>query len=130
MLKKNIDKLGSINDIVKVKEAIRQRIIYCRKGHGTPCFCSQFEADRKGKDKDGVAVEGRKGAGTGSPGENFCGFMHDPVKANEEGKLFGSVTPAQIAEALAKEGYPVDKEMIKIRQSYKSLRCFLMSRLP
>ena len=42
-----------------------------------------------------------------------------PVRANEEGKLFGSVTPAQIAEALAKEGYPVDKEMVKLDNPIK-----------
>jgi large subunit ribosomal protein L9 len=36
------------------------------------------------------------------------------AKANEEGKLFGSVTSAHIAEALAKEGYPVESEKVKL----------------
>ncbi|NUO07434.1 MAG: 50S ribosomal protein L9 [Candidatus Brocadia sp.] len=34
------------------------------------------------------------------------------AKANEEGRLFGSVTAVHIADALAKEGYPVDKETV------------------
>ena len=35
-----------------------------------------------------------------------------PVKANEKGKIFGRVTTAQIAEALAKQGLEIDKRII------------------
>ena len=37
-----------------------------------------------------------------------------PVKANEDGKIFGTVTTAQVAEALAAQGFEVDKKIITI----------------
>ncbi len=36
------------------------------------------------------------------------------VKANEDGKIFGTVTTAEIAEALEKQGLNVDKKIITI----------------
>ena len=36
------------------------------------------------------------------------------VKANEDGKIFGTITTAQVAEALAAQGIEVDKKVISI----------------
>jgi large subunit ribosomal protein L9 len=38
------------------------------------------------------------------------------AKAGESGKIFGSVTTIQIAEALNKAGYPVDRRSIEINE--------------
>lgn len=43
------------------------------------------------------------------------------VKAGEEGRLFGSVTSADIAQALAKQGIKVDKKKIELGDYIKSL---------
>lgn len=43
------------------------------------------------------------------------------VLAGEEGKLFGSVTSADIAERLAKKGVPVDKRTIELEEPIKQL---------
>ena len=44
------------------------------------------------------------------------------VKAGEKGKIFGSVTTAQLAEAIEKSGHKVDKRYIKIKgESIKNL---------
>ena len=37
-----------------------------------------------------------------------------PAKANEDGKIFGTVTTAQIAEALEAQGLNVDKKIITV----------------
>jgi len=42
-------------------------------------------------------------------------------KAGEENKLFGSVTKEDIAEALSKKGFSIDKKMIDIPQPIKLL---------
>jgi large subunit ribosomal protein L9 len=42
-------------------------------------------------------------------------------KAGEEGKLFGSVTASDIAEALAARGFEVDRRRIELDQPIKSL---------
>jgi len=36
------------------------------------------------------------------------------AKANEDGKIFGAITTAQISEALAKAGFEVDKRVITV----------------
>jgi len=43
------------------------------------------------------------------------------VKAGEKGRIFGSVTNAEIANALNEQGYSVDKRMILLNENIKSL---------
>ncbi len=38
------------------------------------------------------------------------------AKAGESGKIFGSVTTIQIAEALQKAGYPIERKNIEITE--------------
>lgn len=44
-----------------------------------------------------------------------------PVQVGEEDKLFGSVTSQNIAEALAGQGYEVDRRKIQLDEPIKSL---------
>ena len=44
-----------------------------------------------------------------------------PAQANEEDTLFGSVTNADVADGLAKAGYPVDKHQIELEEHVKQL---------
>jgi large subunit ribosomal protein L9 len=44
-----------------------------------------------------------------------------PGKAGEEGKLFGSVTAQDVAEALARAGHQVDRRRIELDHPIKSL---------
>ena len=44
-----------------------------------------------------------------------------PAKAGEAGRLFGSVTTSDIADALATMGYEVDKRKIEIPEAIKTL---------
>ena len=43
------------------------------------------------------------------------------VKANEDGKIFGTVTTTQVAEALAAQGIEIDKKVITIDEAVKVL---------
>jgi large subunit ribosomal protein L9 len=44
-----------------------------------------------------------------------------PGKAGEEGKLFGSVTAQDVADALASQGHTVDRRRIELEHPIKSL---------
>ncbi len=44
------------------------------------------------------------------------------AKSGEEGKLFGSVTSMDIAEALKNEGIEIDKKKIAIEEPIKKAR--------
>ncbi len=46
------------------------------------------------------------------------------AKANENGAIFGSVTTAQLAEALEKAGLAVDRKVITIAEAPKQLGAF------
>ena len=37
-----------------------------------------------------------------------------PAKANEDGKIFGAITTAQVAEALKEQGVDIDKKIITV----------------
>ena len=43
------------------------------------------------------------------------------MKASENGKLFGGVSNIQIAEALEKAGYNIDRKIISIKESVKTV---------
>jgi len=43
------------------------------------------------------------------------------VKAGEKGRIFGAITPIQVAEALAEEGHHVDRKKISFEQKIKEL---------
>ena len=46
------------------------------------------------------------------------------IRAGENGKVFGSVTTAQIASALAELGYEIDKKKISLKDQIKTLGTF------
>jgi large subunit ribosomal protein L9 len=43
------------------------------------------------------------------------------AKAGEEGKLFGSVTSAQVADLLAQKGFDIDRRKIALREHIKEV---------
>ncbi len=44
-----------------------------------------------------------------------------PIRAGENGKVFGSVTTAQISAALAEAGFEVDKKRITVKEPIKNV---------
>ncbi|HXN06134.1 MAG TPA: 50S ribosomal protein L9, partial [Nitrospiria bacterium] len=50
--------------------------------------------------------------------------LHIMAQAGEEGKIFGSVTSGDIAEALAKESFQIDKKKIHLEKPIKELGLF------
>ncbi len=46
------------------------------------------------------------------------------IKVGENGKVFGSVTSAQIASALSEKGFDVDKKKIVLKDAIKTLGSF------
>lgn len=118
LLKNNIDKLGRIGDIVKVKDGYARNYLLPK---GLATYVSSTNLKQIEKEKIKVEMQLKE------EGERLKGVLEKIstasctifVKANEEGKLFGSVTPANIAEVLEKEGYPVNKDMVKLDNPIK-----------
>lgn len=50
-----------------------------------------------------------------------------PVKTGESGKMFGQVTSSRIAEALAVEGFNLDKKHIELSEPIKEIGVYTIS---
>lgn len=50
-----------------------------------------------------------------------------PVQVGEEGKLFGSITNKDVTEALAKEGFQIDKRKVRLESPIKETGSFSIS---
>jgi large subunit ribosomal protein L9 len=118
LLKKNVDKLGRIGDVVKVKKGYARNYLL-PKGLATTVSPANLKQIEKEKIKMEFQLKEERERLQEVLEKISTASCTISVKTNEEGRLFGSVTAAQIAEALTKEGYPVDKEMVKIDSPIK-----------
>ena len=111
ILKQDIKNLGEKDDVVNVKPGFGRNFLI-PKGYATLATISAkkvlaenlkqaaFKQDKIKKDADAIAskLEGIK--------------LSIGAKAGESGKIFGSVNTIQIADALKKEGFEVDRRRI------------------
>ena len=105
--------LGSLGDIVKVKDGYARNFLIPtgRARRATKTAIAEFEARRAELEKAAAA----KLAEAQAVGEKLAGFtVKLSQKAGVDGRLFGSVTNGDIAEALNKEGFTVAKAQVRM----------------
>ncbi|HEX8815957.1 MAG TPA: 50S ribosomal protein L9 [Terriglobales bacterium] len=120
ILKEDVAKLGSRGDVVKVAEGYGRNFLLPRKlaveaTKGNKAVIEQMKAAavrRSAKEKaqaeellkqfEGLSVEFKRRAG-------------------EQDQLFGSVTSSDVAEALEKKGFNIDRRKIQLHESLRTL---------
>ncbi len=113
ILKKDVEKLGFMDDLVTVKNGYGRNLLI-PGGHAVLATPSAKKVrtetlkQRAYKDKK-VIEESRKQANKLSGLE-----IKINAKSGEADKLFGSITSANLANALGKEGVEIDKKYITI----------------
>ncbi len=113
ILLEKVVNLGNLGDIVKVKDGYaRNFLIPQRKARrATEANKAEFAAKRAELEK--VAAE--KLAAAQAVGEKLNGStLTINAKAGVDGRLFGSVTNFDIAEALGKQAYTVEKSQVRM----------------
>ncbi len=113
ILLEKVANLGNLGDVVKVKDGYaRNLLIPTRQARrATEAAIKEFEAKRAELEK--VAAE--KLATAQALGEKINGnTVTISQKAGVDGRLFGSVTNADIAEALGKAGASVVKSQVRL----------------
>ena len=113
ILLEKVVNLGDLGAIVKVKDGYaRNFLIPQRKARrATEAAIAEFESRRAELEK--AAAE--KLAAAQAQGEKLSGLtVQISQKAGVDGRLFGSVTNADIAEALTKQGFPVEKGQVRM----------------
>jgi large subunit ribosomal protein L9 len=107
--------LGNLGDVVRVKDGYARNFLIPQRmaRRATAAAIAEFEAKRAELEK--VAAE--KLAAAQAQGEKLNGStVQVAQKAGVDGRLFGSVTNFDIAEALAKQGFTVEKAQVRLPQ--------------
>ena len=123
VLKQDIDKLGSIGDIVKVVDGYGRNYLL---PHGlalkaTPGAEKVAEQIKKAK---GRKIQEEK-AGVEEIAKKLSGLsLTIPVQVGEDEKMYGSVTSIDIANMLKQEGIEIDKKKIILEEPIKKLGVF------
>jgi large subunit ribosomal protein L9 len=120
ILRQAVENLGKPGDVVKVKSGYARNYLL---PHGlayeaTPGNLKKIQQER---DRLEAAENERRGAAqliADKLGEVSLTFS---ARVGEEGKLFGSVTAADIATQLEAQGYHIEKRQIDLHEPIKAL---------
>ena len=115
ILLEKVINLGGLGDVVKVKEGYARNFLIPqgKARRATETAIKEFEARRAELEK---AQADRLSAAQGV-GEKLTGkTLSVNAKAGVDGRLFGSVTNFDIAEALTKQGFEVVKGQVRMPQ--------------
>ena len=113
ILLEKVVNLGNLGDVVKVKDGYARNFLIPKKmaKRATPAAMAEFEARRAELEK--AAAE--KLAAAQAVADKLNGTAVAVArKAGMDGRLFGSVGNADIAEALKAAGFDVDKASVRM----------------
>jgi len=120
ILKEDVAKLGSRGDVVKVAEGYGRNFLLPRKlaieaSKGNKAVIEQMKAAsvrRSAKEKTQAEELAKQ----------FDGLsVSFARKSGEHEQLFGSVTPGDIADALAKKSFNIDRRKIQLHDPLKTV---------
>jgi large subunit ribosomal protein L9 len=113
ILLEKVVNVGNLGDVVKVKDGYARNFLIPQKmaRRATESAKAEFEAKRAELEK--AAAE--KLSASQAQGEKLNGMtITIAQKAGVDGRLFGSVTNFDIAEALTKQGFAVEKAQVRL----------------
>ena len=113
ILLEKIANLGNLGDVVKVKDGYARNFLIPQRSarRATESAIKEFESRRAELEKaaaDKLAV-------AAALGEKMSGrTVHITQKAGVDGRLFGSVTNADIADALTRIDFKISKSQVRL----------------
>ena len=113
ILLEKVANLGNLGDVVKVKDGYARNFLIPTRlaRRATENAIKEFEVKRAELEK--AAAD--KLSSAQAVGEKLAGkVIRITQKAGVDGRLFGSVTNADIAEALGKNGFTVAKSQVRL----------------
>ncbi|MEO6919318.1 MAG: 50S ribosomal protein L9 [Collimonas sp.] len=113
ILLEKVVNLGNLGEVVKVKDGYARNFLIPQRmaRRATTTAIAEFEAKRAELE---TAAAGKLAVAQGQ-GEKLNGLtVQISQKSGVDGRLFGSVTNFDIAEALTKQGFPVEKAQVRL----------------
>lgn len=120
ILLKEMENLGDVGEVVDVKAGYARNYLvpYGFAVRATKANLARIEEEREHL----VAAAQREIENAAAlAGGIEAQSLNFPVKAGEDGKLFGSVSSSDIADALAAKGVEVDRRHIQLAEPIKQL---------
>lgn len=115
ILLEKVVNLGNLGEVVRVKDGFARNFLIPQRmaRRATTSAVAEFEAKRAELEKSAAV----KLAASQTQGEKLSGMtVQISQKSGVDGRLFGSVTNSDIAEALSKQGFPVEKAQVRLPQ--------------
>ncbi len=113
ILLEKVNNLGGLGDVVRVKDGFARNFLIPQRMARRATEANIAEFATKRADLEKAAAE--KLTAAQNVGEKLSGLtLQIPAKAGVDGRLFGSVTNFDIAEALAKQGFKVEKAQVRL----------------
>jgi large subunit ribosomal protein L9 len=113
LLLEKITNVGNLGDVVKVKDGYARNFLIPqgKAKRATPANLEAIEAQRTELER----AAGEKLATAQALAEKLEGStLRIPQKAGVDGRLFGSVTNADVVESLKAQGVDVEKSMVRM----------------
>jgi large subunit ribosomal protein L9 len=120
ILRQAVENLGKPGDVVKVKSGYARNYLL---PHGlayeaTPGNLKRIQQER---DRLDAAENERRTAAQGQAEKLEQVSLTFSARVGEEGKLFGSVTAADVAQQLEQQGFHIEKRQIDLHEPIKAL---------
>jgi large subunit ribosomal protein L9 len=115
ILLEKVVNVGNLGDVVKVKDGYARNFLIPQKlaRRATKAAIAEFEVRRADLEK---AAAEKLGAAQAQGGKMEGLTIQIGQKAGVDGRLFGSVTNADIAVTLTKQGFAVEKSQVRLPQ--------------
>ena len=121
VLLKDVRNIGKRDEVLNVSDGYARNFLFPQKlaVEATPGAMKEIERKRAAQD----AREAERVAEAKEKAAHLAGkVIHLAVKCGEKGRLYGSVTSAEVAEALEKQhGVAVDKRKIDLGDSIREV---------
>ena len=120
ILRQAVENLGTTGDVVKVKSGYARNYLlpYGLAYEATPGNLKRIQQER---DRLEAAENERRGLAQGLAERLEQVSLTFSARVGEEGKLFGSVTSADVAQQLEAQGFHIEKRQIDLHEPIKAL---------
>ena len=123
ILMENVEKLGRVGDVVKVKNGYARNYLLPRQ-LGMPATTGNIKRVEREKAQRLVAFEVEKKEAQRRAESLSKVSLTIAVEVNDQEKLYGAVSEAEILEALEAEGQKIDKKSLVLEKPIDDLGIF------
>jgi large subunit ribosomal protein L9 len=123
ILLERVEKLGQMGDEVRVKDGFARNFLLPKKKalRATKANRDFFQAQKIQLEANNLKLKGEaEKIGKKLDGQKFVLIR----QAGDRGQLYGSVSPRDVADAMAKAGFKVDRHQVSISVAIKSIGLF------